>query len=670
MADEPKEKGGKHAKNGDIKRNKPVADGEIEALRTRLYARGADSEYSTRHTLTKETPVEAPHEPPAHQTLVREPMPERPSSEETISSEMGYSEHMATKKRSSYRKYVAIFGLAFFVVAVGIASMLMFWGNNTISGSNISLETNGPISVGGGEELSFQVVISNQNTVPIRSATLIIEYPEGTKSAAERDRELTVERIQLDTIGAGELVNIPLKAVVYGEEDEEKEIDVRIEYRVEGSNATFEKRSEPFEFQISTSPVVMTLDAVERISSGQELALTITVQSNSPTPLTNILVKAQYPVGFEYRTSEPDTISGQDTWRIEELKPNEQKTIAITGIVTGGENEIRTFDVTAGVGRERDPNTLGSQLAAVRTEVIIEQPFLDVNMQINGSPQETVVVNEKSAVNVGISFTNTLDTAIYDGRVYVELGGNALNEFEVDGARGFYDSTSNTIVWDATGVSSLEEVLPGQKVSLNFRLSPDSNVGSAPELNIKVTLTGERQVFTTNTPQELVGIIYRTVKVESVPEIDAEILHDVGPFTNSGPLPPVAEEVTQYTYRLSVEAGVNDLTDTELTAVLPQYVSWLDLTQGDGSASYNATTRTLKWSIGDMDSSEVKTLYAQVALRPSLTQVGTVPTLLGSQQLRATDRFTGTTVRADSPALTTRNESEDELEDGRVRESN
>jgi hypothetical protein len=47
--------------------------------------------------------------------------------------------------------------------------------------------------------------------------------PRGTQNPAD-GKEMTIERKQLESIGAGELVNIEMKARVFGEENDEKEI--------------------------------------------------------------------------------------------------------------------------------------------------------------------------------------------------------------------------------------------------------------------------------------------------------------------------------------------------------------------------------------------------------------------------------------------------------------
>jgi hypothetical protein len=654
-------------------RARAIAEAErIRELRERLYSRGNVPAHSMRHDLEKheinevvEKPIPRIREEALHVAhTVHTPVPASTISEESVL----YDEPMVTvSKRSSYRKRIALIGLVFFIAAVATSAVIMLRGNNTVSGENISLEVTGSIATGGGEELPFQVTVSNQNSVPIQSATLIIEYPKGTHSA-EDDKEISVERKQLDTIGAGEVVNVPLKARMFGEENEEKEIKVSIDYRISGSNATFHKEATPLHFKVSSSPVVMTFDSVKSITSGQEIELKLTVQSNSPAPLSDLLVKATYPEGFDFTSSDPDRVSGEDTWKIGTLKPAEKKIIKIKGLMTGYADEKRRFVATAGVSNETDLNTLASMLAKAQTDIVIEEPFLDVKVLVNGNPSESVVMSSTDSASVEIVFENTLDTAIYDGKIFAELSGNALNEFEVHVINGFYNSTDNTITWDGVDEETLKEILPGKISRLNFVLDPKDDIGRAPELKLKVTVRGQR-VFEDKPAQELVGTVLRTVKVESVPTLSSSAYFASGPFVNTGASPPVAEKVTQYTYTLKVKTGTNDITGAEVTAVLPQYVSWLDLvTEGD-AVTYTSNTRMIKWTIGDVDANTEKEVSMQVSFLPSLSQVGTTPTILEAQRFKATDRFTGTVVRADQPALTTSlyNESDEALKDGRVK---
>lgn len=637
----------------------------IKELRTRLYSRGVETQ-SVRHTLPQreiyET-IEKPQEP-----IVVDDSLSASNTVVTTPHEVTYNEPMTSKgKRNTFRKIFVLVSIVFFVVALAVSSLFMFKGNNTISGENISLDVTGPIAVGGGEEVPFKVTVANQNAVAIQSATLIIEYPKGTQSVTDGNKEIGTVRQALDTIGTGELVNIPLKARIFGEENEEKEIKISIDYRIAGSNATFHKTATPLKFKVSTSPIIMTFDSVKSISSGQEIELKLIVQSNSPTPLADIIVRAMYPEGFDFSESSPDTLSGEDVWKFSTIKPNEKKIITVKGLMTGYQDEVRQFSAIAGVANESDSNGVASQLAAARTEIVIEQPFLDAHVEINGKADETVVISNTSSANVVIEFLNNLDFSIYDGKVEVELSGNALNEFKVSVNDGFYDSSKNTITWDGVDDKSLKEILPGKSATLSFSVAAKEGVGTTPEVKLKVTIKGQR-IFEDRVSHELVGTTERTLKVESLPELSGKAVYSTGPFTNTGPIPPVVEKVTQYTFTLKAKSGANDITGAEVTAVLPMYINWLDLVTPGDVVTYNAVTRTLRWNIGDMVANTEEEVSLQVSFRPSTSQTGTAPTILESQRFKATDRFTGTVVRVESPALTTSlfEEEDSVLQDGVV----
>lgn len=630
---------------------------EINEVRKRLYARGSDFAHSVRHSIpsrekTLQNPTVVHTEIPVPDSVTAHTVPHVIPVPHEIIREVS-SETMSSKNtRKKYRKIFAIVGIIFFIISMATASFIMFWGGNTISGENISITATGALAVGGGGIYEFQVAVANKNTVPIQSATLIIEYPRGTHSASDENKEISIERQSLSTVGAGEVINVPVKARMYGEENEDKEIKVWIEYRVAGSNATFEKYAEPLKLKITTSPLVMTFQSVKKIASGQDVDLTLTVQSNSPTPLENILIKITYPEGFDFTESDLDTISGEDTWKFNELKPNEKKTIHIKGQITGHETDVRQFSAIAGISKDNVGNTLASQLATANTEISVESPFLNVQAVINGNPAETVVVNSEDSITVEITYKNTLSTTLSNGTVSVQLDGNALSDFNIQNNTGYYDSTKNIITWEGSEIDSLKEILPGETVRLSFVLKPGKNVSKTPEITMVANVTGLR-ISESQVSEKLEGTVSRTIKVEGVPLFTSKTNYSEGPFTNTGPVPPVAEKVTQYTYLLSVKAGTNDLTGGEVTAVLPQAVSWLDMVTPDDVVTYNATTRIMKWSIGNINAHTEATVGIQVSFLPSITQIGKIPTILETQRFKATDRFTGTTVRAEAPALTT-----------------
>ena len=278
----------------------------------------------------------------------------------------------AARKKKKYRFWILLGGLLFFALSMLVAVFFLLSGDNNIDGKNISIELSGPFSVRGGEEISVEVAIFNQNPVPIESTVLIIEYPLGSQSVSNVGQEIFNERISLGTISPGETLTVPLEALIIGEESEEKEIKVGVDYRVEGSNSTFYKDAEPFGFKVSSSPIVLKLDGLQALSSGQEYEATLTVESNATTPLNNVLVRAEYPPSFDFSQSDPQPVSADNIWSIGNLNPGDKHTIDIKGILSGEEKSEQAFTFSLGLANNRNPFILDSALTKVSDSVLIE----------------------------------------------------------------------------------------------------------------------------------------------------------------------------------------------------------------------------------------------------------------------------------------------------------
>ncbi|MFT5036827.1 MAG: hypothetical protein ACI9VM_000392 [Candidatus Azotimanducaceae bacterium] len=645
-------------------------DEKLNALRERLYSRGSapkkrekyvlpDTEVPVSHTWkhppqTAKKPTIDGIQAGAHVPATEQASQHIETETETISEVVSEIEPMIPKKRSrKYRLVIVLAGLAFFILALGVSSIFFFTGGNSISGENISISLNGPFTIGGGESIPLQIGITNQNTIAIESATLIVTYPDGTQSANEEGKELFTERLSLDTIGSGETLNIPLRAIVFGEENDEKNIFAEIEYRVEGSNSTFAKEAEPLRFKISSSPVVISVKAIHKISSGQETDVELTISSNAPNTLTDVLVKAEYPNGFDFTKSEPSPVSGQNVWLIDSLVPEESKVITLTGVVVGKETDEQAMHFSIGIPNERDRLNLASVFSTASTEFLIEHPFIDVVLELNGDMSGTVPVESGEAVHVDITVSNSLEDTIYDGRVELSLSGNALSDYTVEASSGFYDSTKNTVFWDASSFEALREIVPGGEMNMSISLRPDPDIETTPQLAFDVDVRA-RRVSEGRASEELIGTASGVAKVSSVAVLASETGRNTSVFTDTGPLPPVAEKETTYTMTLFAQNGSNDVGDVEMTASLPVYVQWLDKTSGAGDITFNETSRTVTWNVGDIDANQSKIAGFQVSLLPSTSQIGTTPTLLGEQRLKGMDRFTGSVVRTSSVALTAR----------------
>ena len=640
---------------------------KLQDMRRRLYERGTESTPVVRHELSA-TPHVAPaawSDQPEILTLQTPVIDPRTG----VLTEPTVDVIPPKKRRLSYRAIILLVSAALFLLVLGLSSLYLMFGNTLISSNNIGISIAGPLTIGGGEEMKLQVGVTNQNKVPIESAVLIVSYPVGTKSVGEDSKEIFEERVTLNRISAGEAVNVPVSAIIFGEENQEQQIRATIEYRLVDSNGTFFKEADPLTFKINSSPVVIRVDTVKKVSAGQEIDVKLTIQSNSPNPLKNLLVSASYPSNFEYTTASPEPMYRESEWLIDEILPEKSTTITIKGVVVGNQSEEFQLQFSIGTPQKDNQFMIGSVLANATADFLIEQPFINVGMEIDGKTSDVVTLATGKSTAVTVIVQNTLTETLYDMVVEVEVKGNILVRELVEVEDGYYDSVKDVIRYEPSGNQNLVQIDPGATKEFTFTLKP-SDKTETPSFSLTANAYA-RRVFENRATEQLVGTVKREVKFTSSVGITRKLARGVPGFIDGGTVPPVADAETTYTVTLQASAGGNDVTGAVVTTSLPQYVSWKNLALGDGSIVFNPISKEVTWTIGGIDAASNKNVSFQVGLLPSQNQIGVTPAVVGAQRFRATDRFTGAVVRAEGVPLSSELgiESGFEEQNGRVQKT-
>ena len=619
---------------------------QIDEMRKRLYSRGFDSARSQRHALTdKKVDVARAWGGPSAIPGVSQDTPV--PTEELAASEIDTHtlQLVAEKPPRRYRRFVLIGSLVIFTLVALLSSAFLFMGGNQISSDNITIGITGPITVNGGETMTLQVGVTNQNTVGIESTTLVLKYPPGIRTVEEPIQTLTEQRIAIDTLAPGEARNITVPIGIFGRENEQKQIQATLEYRIVNSNGTFFKEAEPFNFQITSSPLILQVTSLNQVVAGQVIDVVLTAKSNASTPLKNVLITAEFPNSFVFKSAEPKPIYNQNVWLIEELLPEQSVTIDLKGSITGLTSEGFGINFTAGLAQANNQYIVGASLAEARSEFTIERPFIDVGIKINDDTDNSAVIAAGQRANVLIDISNTLDETVYDMVVEIVPSGNALRPESITANDGFYDSNTGKIRFEVANNKSFESVLPGDTRSVSFSIAPDAAQGTATfELAVNVFA---RRVAERGAQEQLIG----TVKAEARYTSNATLTSSATLI--AGPLPPQVGQTTEYKVTLVAQAGGNNVSDAVVTTSLPAYVNWLDAYQGEGAVSYNSALKQIEWRAGNIDANRSKELVFSVSLLPSTSQVGITPVLVNSQDLRGTDSFTGTALRASARSFTT-----------------
>lgn len=562
-------------------------------------------------------------------------------------------------RRKSPRRFGAfelLFGVSavFFIIAAFVSVLLFVSGNNTVSTRNVDVAVSGPTEIGAGETLSLQIVVTNRNAVPLELADLIVEFPEGTRSDADVSVELPRIRESLGTIEAGESINRTVRAVVFGESGSDLAVQASVEYRVPSSNAVFVSDT-TYLTKLNKSPASIVVDVLKEAVSGQSFSFTVSVFSNAPDTLRAMLLLVEYPPGFSFISSTPVPVSGTAAWNIGDIEPGGKRSITIKGMFAGEDGDERVLRFTAGSKKEGRDDVIAAPLATGTGTVTVAKPFVSISLALDGSVSSEQVVERGREIRGDIRWTNNLPVRVQDVEIELAMNGAILDRSKVKAEQGFFRSGNQTITWSKETQPKLADVAPGVSDVASFTFSTLPQTGGLfrnPELNLIVTVRA-RRLSESNVPE----VVESTAKVHVSVATDlilSSILSRGTVFTESGPIPPKADTESTYTVQWIASNSTNAVANASVSAVLPSYVRWVGATSPSGAdISFNPVGGIITWNIGDVSEGGSKTAAFQIAITPSISQVGTAPTLVGNQRIYGFDRFSRTNREGSAPSLTT-----------------
>jgi hypothetical protein len=556
------------------------------------------------------------------------------------------------------------FSLFFFLVAVGVALFIYYRGTNVISAENIEIDIKGPVSIGGGEQLDLDLIVRNLNNTSLEMADLKIKYPEGARNPEDitEAQKRTIE--QLGVMAAGETKTAHAKAILYGEEESKQTITAVLEYRIKGSNATFEKE-QLFEVVLTSSPVRVTVTSLKEINTNQDLDFNVEVVSNSDKKLTNLLLKAEYGFGFTFKSATPMPLPGNVIWSIGDLKPGEKRTYKIKGKLEAQDGEERVFRFSVGVKGIDDDTALEPQFISTSQKIAVKKPFIGIDLALDGNSSSVYPVRAGRQIRADLSWVNNLDSQVSNVNIQARLNGVLVDKSSINVDRGFYRSQDNTVVWDRSSMDTFANVSPGSTGQVSFTFSTAVPAIEAlantknPEISIDVSVSG-RRTDSGNVPEQVLSTVTKKMRLITDLDLKPRIVYSTGPFQNKGPIPAKVDRETTYTVILSVTNTVNDVRDTRVTAILPSYVKWLGVVSPSSEAvTVSSSGGELTWDVGSVASgqgfaSAPRQVAFQISFVPSLSQADKIPVLLKDITIEGTDRFTGTPIRIIKTDQTTR----------------
>lgn len=560
-----------------------------------------------------------------------------------------------------------ILGLAsvFFIVSLGIALYVYLNGSNIISANNIKIDIVGPTTAKAGEETSLDVSITNNNDTTLQIADLVLDYPDGTRSAVDSVTPMTHDRVAFDDIAPHTTVRRTIKSILYGEEGSTAHVDMTLEYRVSTAMSVFTKDAS-YDVIIGSSPLTLTVDGLKEVNANQDYSLTLNVVSNSDQVVKGVILTADLPFGYQIISTTPAPVPKTTVWDLGDIEASGKRTIIIKGKIYGDHDEDRYFKINVGTKDGKNPTQVSGIISAVTQQVTIKKPFIGVALLFDRNDTSTTdyIAQSGSLVSSQLKLVNNLDVPIYDVVVESKVTGPIVYPNSFKTSNGFFDSNVQTTRWNKLYDKDLETILPGNDVGIAYTfntlksaISQTANINN-PVITTDITVKAKRRLES-GVPENIISTIHKDVKVETDARFSSQITHNTGPIENEGNIPPKVGQKTEYTVTWAVTNTFNDLNNAKVSAVLPDYVTWNNVTVGQGEkVTYNPDSRVVTWDLSYMKAQSggkisLRQVSFQIGFIPSQSQVESAPMLVGVANFTANDTFTGTAISGQSPALTT-----------------
>jgi hypothetical protein len=587
-------------------------------------------------------------------------------------------EHEQSNKPHVWLNKFLIFTGVFCLLAAGFAGATIWLGNTGMSPNQVDISVSGPSTISAGETTELTISASNNNEVPLEDVSLIAMFPPGTRKPDTSGDELRRIRKQLDTLAPGQTQNVTVSASLFGQQDQTQTVDVELNYRVPESNAIFSASSQ-YAVNIGELPVSIAVESPDQTAPGQPVNFQVNVQSNSAKTLSNVILRANYPFGFSTTTVSPAPRYRDYVWSLGDLQPGDSRQINISGryadSVSSGES---AFTFSAGIASSQSSTTIGTLFADRETVLSLQEPYIDLVLDLRqDSGGQPLVLSPGETIAGNLNYQSNLDTKVSGADIDLEFLGEGVDISSITSKAGLYRQPDATINWNPQTNDSLQSIDAGESGRLIFSFTNKSNknlIGTSnPTAEMKATLHANSPQGS-DLPQRISVETVRSPRLHSGVSVETASLHDNGPFTTDGPLPPRVGESTDYTAHFTVRNTTNNLRDVVLQASVPAFVQIREDPQAStGNFTYNDVTGRLEWTISELTAgagydNPPAEIFIPLQITPSNSEESEQPKLLRDVTLTAQDKFAEQRLEIDSitEPSTVPSSTEDEIDMGTV----
>jgi uncharacterized repeat protein (TIGR01451 family) len=568
-----------------------------------------------------------------------------------INAEQGSRQTTAVERASKKNKFILI-GASIFVFLVIISLLGVIYvriSNSAFKEAKINIFINGPETVSVGEEVEYEVTVENKNRVSLDNVTIGLIFPnnfELQENSFITDKNLSGARIDVGKIKSKSKKQYKIKVSVGYSNDTEFLLKSFVRYEPSNVSSFFQANTIK-NVGLIQSAITASIFSTDSASSGELIDLMIKVKNNGEQEYDKLILKIEYPEGFNFDNSTVAPINGKNNiWVIEGIKSGEQRDIKISGKLMGRIDAVKKFTVVISKKME------GKNIIVSRDKNVKIIPSKIILRQKSDSKS----VYPGSFVNYKVVFKNNSTITLRDLILKVHLPDKFIKRDSVNHDKGYYDSRENIIIWKAADIEKFKNLQPGEEGEVAFSVQTQEQIllDQSKNKNPYMRVYSEIESLDVDSPIfENKKIISQQTKVLINSKMNITSAIAYLPKDNNGEEEGYLKVDKKIFLRvkLDMQNTTSDLKNVKLLADFPSGVSWERQIYPEGdNLEFHKRSNEMEWTVGSVKAgtgfvSPTEKAEFIISVTPSVNQVGHTIDLINNMRVNADDIFTNRDIK-------------------------
>ena len=372
------------------------------------------------------------------------------------------------------------FALNWFLGPDGVLNVFDRKDNDVSAKDMLTLTLNAPKEIESGDGIEYELIYINNEKHALSEVELILRYPENfnfEKAEPISPANISKNVWTLGSIGAGDSQKLRIYGQVLGDEGEVKKITANITYKPVNIHARF-KQSAVAETVMKSSVLGLGIYGPKNLLKDQDVEYTVLYMNNSSEILSDVELKVEYPLAFEFKESEPALEDGETTWTFDFLDPGEEGNIIIRGRISGVAGALKNISAEIGVienGVFRLQNRTSLICPVIDPKISFDLSIAPIGFEEKEGEKPKYVFG--SSLVYAITYTNDSDLELKSVVVDLEIVDiqdvlKSDSFIYAEGSEAAIDYNQETgkyaLTWGAKGSAFLKDLKPGESGTISF----------------------------------------------------------------------------------------------------------------------------------------------------------------------------------------------------------